>query len=177
MNNPRQAAENNNQMPQEEGEIQQEPEAPKQQINTYNLARDRQRRVIRPPQRFGHANLNCYALNIAEEVEYEEPKSYKKACKSKDKALWLQAMNEELHSLSKNKTWTLVDRSKNQQVVGCRWLFKRKEGITGSEKLRYKAKLVAKGYSQIHGVDFNEIYSLVLKHCSIRIIFMSSYLV
>ena len=155
---------------QEEENAQEEPAATEQQLETYNLARDRQRRMIRPPQRFGHADLICYALNTAEEVEHEEPKSYKEAIKSKDKTLWLEAMKEELYSLSKNQTWTLVERPKNQRVVGCRWLFKRKEGISGSDQPRYKARLVAKGYSQVQGVDFNEIYSPVVKHCSIRII-------
>ena len=89
-------------MPQEEGDTQNEPTTPDQQLGTYNLARERQRRIIRPPQRFGHADLICYALNTTEEVEHEEPKSHKKAIKSKEKALWLEAMNEELHSLSKN---------------------------------------------------------------------------
>ena len=57
--------------------------------------------MIRPPQRFGHANLICYALNTTEEVEYEEPKSYKEVVKSKEKVLWLEAMKEELYSLRK----------------------------------------------------------------------------
>ena len=103
-------------------------------------------------------------------MEHEEPKSYKEAIKSKEKASWLKAMNKELHSPNKNQTWTLVERPKNQRVVGCIWLFKRKEGIPGSEQPSYKTRLVAKGYSQVQGVDFNEIYSPVVKHYSITII-------
>ena len=48
--------------------------------------------------------------------------------------------------------------------------FKNKEGILDVEKARYKARLVAKEYTQLEGVDFNEIFSLVVKHCSIRLI-------
>lgn len=48
--------------------------------------------------------------------------------------------------------------------------FKHKEGILDVEKARYKARLVAKEYTQLEGVDFNEIFSLVVKHCSIRLI-------
>ena len=142
-----QNAEVNDQGQEEVEHVQDEPVATEQPLGTYNLARDRQRRMIRPPQRFGHADMICYAVNTAEEVEHEEPKSYKEAIKSKEKTLWLEAMKEELHSLSKNQTWTLVERPKNLKVVGCRWLFKRKESIPRSEQPRYKARLEAKGYS------------------------------
>lgn len=45
-----------------------------------------------------------------------------------------------------------------------------KEGIPGVEKPRYKARLIAKGFTRVEGVDFNEIFSHVVKHCSIRIL-------
>ena len=125
-----QNAEVNDQGQEEEEDAQNEPATTGQQLGTYNLARDRQRRMIRPPQRFGHADMICYALNTAEEVEHEEPKSYKEAIKSKEKTLWLEAMKEELHSLSKNQTWTLVERPKNQRVVVCRWLLKKERRHT-----------------------------------------------
>ena len=72
--------------------------------------------------------------------------------------------------LDKNFTWVLVDKPNEQKIVGCKWIFKRKEGIEGMEKPKYKARLVAKGFAQREGVDFNEIYSSVVKHTSIRVL-------
>jgi len=79
-------------------------------------------------------------------------------------------MNEEIISLEKNQTWKLVSLPKNQRVVGSKWVFKKKEGIPGVEAPRYKARLVTKGFTQVEGNDYNEIFSTVVKHCSIRIL-------
>lgn len=72
-------------------------------------------------------------------------------------------------SLDKNETWVL-DKPKDQRVVGCKWMFKRKEGIVRFEKPWCKARLMAKGFTQRKGVDFNKIYSPVVKHTSIRVL-------
>lgn len=142
----------------------------KQEPGSYTLARDRQRRVIRPPQKFGQADMVYYALTIAEQIDYQEPTSYKEALAGNDSCKWIEAMNEELESLNKNQTSVLVSKPKNHRVVGCKWIFKVKEGASEADNPRYKASLVAKGYSQQERIDFNEIYSPVVKHTSIRMI-------
>ncbi|CAJ2648276.1 unnamed protein product [Trifolium pratense] len=139
-------------------------------VPDYQLARDRERRVIKPPNRLGYADLICYALNAAEEVQDSEPKNFREASESIYSKDWLKAMNEEMLSLEKNQTWKLVPLPKNKRVVGSKWVFKRKEGIPGVEAPRYKARLVAKGFTQVEGVDYNEIFSPVVKHCSIRVL-------
>lgn len=55
--------------------------------------------------------------------------------------------------------------------MGCRWLYKNKEGIFGVENDRWKTRLVANGFTQVPGIDFNEIFSPIVKHTSIRILF------
>ncbi|KAE8692398.1 hypothetical protein F3Y22_tig00110839pilonHSYRG00037 [Hibiscus syriacus] len=62
----------------EEVENQQETE-PETRLDDYNLVRDRQRRTIRPPERFGHADMISYALSVAEEIEEADPNNYKEA--------------------------------------------------------------------------------------------------
>ena len=79
-------------------------------------------------------------------------------------------MEEEMASLEKNQTWTLVDCPKGQLIVGCRWLFKRKEGVEGVQSAMFKARLVARGFTQKEGVDFVEIFSPVVKHSLIRVL-------
>ena len=56
-------------------------------------------------------------------------------------------MTEEMKSLHKNQTWELVKPPGGQKIVSCKWVFKKKEGIPGTESVRYKARLVAKVYS------------------------------
>ena len=62
----------------------------------------------------------------------------------------------------------MVRLPKGKKSIRCKWVFKKKEGTTGVENARYKAKLVAKGYSQIIGVNFTDVFSLVVKHSTIR---------
>ncbi|GJS21072.1 retrovirus-related pol polyprotein from transposon TNT 1-94 [Tanacetum coccineum] len=75
-----------------------------------------------------------------------------------------------MNSRRKNKTWELVDHPAGQKLVSCKWLFKIKEGINGGQNPRYKAMLVARGFTQRTGIDYNEVFSPVVRHTSIRVI-------
>lgn len=72
-------------------------------------------------------------------------------------------------SLEKNGTWDLVKRPEKKRVIGCRWVYKKKPVIPGVEDPRFKSRLVAKGYSQVEGIDYNEVFAPVVKHVSIRL--------
>ena len=69
-------------------------------------------------------------------------------------------MFEELDALHKNHTWDMVDLSPGQSIVGCRWVYKIKTKTDGSVK-RYKAHLVAKGFTQEYGIDYEETFAPV----------------
>ena len=139
-------------------------------LDSYQLTRDRQRRIVKLVQRLSYADILAYALVVTSDLDNGEPKSYKEVVSYKEKAKWLGAMKEEMESLLKNKTWVLLDKSDNQKLVGCKWIYKKKEGIEGMEQPRYKFKLVAKGFTQKKEVDFNEIFSPVVKQTSIRVL-------
>ena len=79
-------------------------------------------------------------------------------------------MQDEMESIEKNGTWDLVKLPKDKKFVRCKWIFKRKKAMSPSEPARYKARLVSKGYSQISGIDFNDVFSIVVKHSYIRIL-------
>src|SRR6266516_4902325 len=67
-----------------------------------------------------------------------------------------------------NKVWTLVDLPDDRQAIENKWIFKRKTDADGSVTI-YKARIVAKGFRQIQGVDYDEIFSLVSMLKSVRI--------
>nr|GEW72809.1 hypothetical protein [Tanacetum cinerariifolium] len=68
-------------------------------------------------------------------------------------------------------TLELVDHSAGQKLVSCKRFFKINEGIKGVQKPRYKVRLVACGFTQRAGIDYNEVFSPVVQHTSIRVIF------
>jgi hypothetical protein len=81
-----------------------------------------------------------------------EPQNFKEAVKKEE---WRKAMNEEMISIEKNQTWKLVNMPKKKKAVGLKWVFKIKYNEDGSIQ-KHKARIVAKGYSQQHGVDLQK---------------------
>ena len=77
-------------------------------------------------------------------------------------------MKEEMDSLEENKTWELIDSPKDRKFFGCKWVFKLKKFVDGKVE-RYKDILVAKGYSQMEGIEYHDIFSPVGKLVTIRI--------
>ena len=112
----------------------------------------------------------AYAPSVAKSIENEEPQTYHEAMTSRQFMQWIIAMNKEIESLQKNHTCQLVKKPKNQNIVGYKWLFKRNEEILREEDARFKTRLVEKGHTQKEGVDFNEVFSPVVKHSSIRVL-------
>ena len=77
-------------------------------------------------------------------------------------------MHEEMNSLNKNKTYDFVELPKGKKVLKNKWVFKLKKD--GDKLVKYKAQLVVKGFSQEQGIDFDDIFSLVVKMSSIRVV-------
>ncbi|KAL0303205.1 UNVERIFIED_CONTAM: Retrovirus-related Pol polyprotein from transposon TNT 1-94 [Sesamum radiatum] len=134
------------------------------ELQTYNLARDRQRRTnVKPPSRLGYEDMVSFALLVSG----DEPTTFHGAITSQEKKEWMGAMVEE-ESLRKNYTWEPVQLPKGKKAIGCKWVYKKKPTVSEKEGEKFKARLVAKGYSQQKGIDYDEIFSPVVRHTSIR---------
>ena len=76
-------------------------------------------------------------------------------------------MQEEHDSIIANRTWSIVDLPQGWRIIGCKWVYKIKYTPSG-EIEKYKARLVAKRFSQTKGIDYNETFAPVAKFNSIR---------
>ena len=118
-------------------------------------ARERQ-----PPDFYGAR------VNIASEV-LSEPTSMTEALASPERAKWMDAMDKEMDSLHMNDVWDLVKLPKDRKAVGSKWVFKLKVGPDGQVE-RHKARLVAQGFAQKQGLDYDETFSPVVRLESLR---------
>ncbi|KAG9457094.1 hypothetical protein H6P81_001602 [Aristolochia fimbriata] len=118
-------------------------------------------RVRQPP-----AHRHDYECYFSALCSIHEPSSYREA--SSD-PLWQKAIAEELHALTKTRTWDLVSLPPGKSVIGCKWIFKVKTTADGSVD-RYKARLVAKGYTQECGIDYEETFTPVARLTSVRLL-------
>lgn len=119
-----------------------------------------------PPKRYGDYDLSMLAM----ELLVNEPQSYNEAINSSQRDEWMTAMQREYNSLVENKVWRLVERPKNHNVVKCKWVFKAKCDASGNFQ-QYKARLVARGFTQKEGVDYYDTFSPVVRHSTMRLLF------
>lgn len=132
------------------------------------LDEPRQQRQRCPPKWHDDFEMEyaAYALNAMGFVD-EVPNSLAEARERPDWLKWKDAVEDEMASLRKNNTWVLTKLPKNRTPVTCKWVFRVKRDVDGKPD-RYKARLVARGFSQRRGFDYGETYSPVDKLDTLR---------
>ncbi|KAL0533448.1 hypothetical protein IC582_030288 [Cucumis melo] len=115
---------------------------------------------------------NIFEYNVAHNIIHEnedyEPKSVDECCNRKDWPKWKGAIQTELNSLTKHEVFEpIVYTPKGVKPVGFKWVFVRKRN-ENNEVTRYKARLVAQGFSQRLGIDYEETYSPVVDAITLR---------
>jgi len=111
----------------------------------------------------GHQWANSSVLNV------EEHKSYRPARVSPQSSDWKKTMDEKLKSLNENDVWDVIPKPVGRMIVASRWVYKAKGNAQGELKW-YKAWLVAKGFSQILGQDYDDMFALVVCFDSLRLL-------
>ncbi|GKD08219.1 retrotransposon protein, putative, ty1-copia subclass, partial [Tanacetum coccineum] len=116
-------------------------------------------------------NRMCLYIDAEEHElgDLGEPANYKAALLDPESGKWMSAMNVEMQSMKDNKVWDLVDIPPNGKTVCSKWLFKKKTDMDGVVHT-YKAYLVAKGYTQTLGIDYEETLSPVADIRAFRIL-------
>ena len=94
---------------------------------------------------------------------------------SPDSAKWLEAMKSEMGSMYENKVWTLMDLPDDRQAIENKWIFKRKTDADSCVTI-YKARIVGKGFRQVQGVEYDEIFSLLAILKSVRIMLANCHI-
>jgi histone deacetylase 1/2 len=82
---------------------------------------------------------------------------------------WRDAMDSEYQALLWNRTWHLVPHPKGKNVIRCKWVYKVKRKADGTID-QYKAHLIAKGFKQRYGIDYEDTFSPMVKAMTIRLI-------
>jgi hypothetical protein len=118
----------------------------------------------RQPERYSPPDFHS---NFSLSITNDDPRTFREAVNSEDSKLYKKAMVEEMDVLDKNEAWDIVELPAGRKSVGRKWLFKEKFNEQGKVE-KHKAQLVAKGYSQVEGIDFGESFSPIAKLTSIR---------
>lgn len=117
-----------------------------------------------PPQRLIEEIFTVVSVPPKEE---KEPRNVQEALRGNRGVEWKQAMLDELKSHATNGTWELVELPTGRKPIGCRWVYKIKRDASG-KPAKYKARLVAQGYNQKYGQDFDEVYAPVIQQTTLR---------
>ncbi|GFX24399.1 retrovirus-related Pol polyprotein from transposon TNT 1-94 [Trichonephila clavipes] len=103
-------------------------------------------------------------------VEVTIPNCYKQVIRSRDASKWHDAMDKEINAMMERKVWDLVDHPNNIKILENRWVYTIKYD-ENNKIVRYKARLVARGNTQLRGESFDEVFSPVINFTIVRLFF------
>jgi hypothetical protein len=113
------------------------------------------------------------ALSATEVLGIKIPLTYKEAINDLEHGeQWREAIIEELRSLIGNGTWKEVVPPKGANIITSKWVFTIKT-LTMGVIDRFKARIVARGFTQIYGVDYDETYAPTPRHDTLRLFLAS----
>jgi len=99
----------------------------------------------------------------------DDPINFCQAMSNSNSQKWIDAMKDEMKSMKDNEVWDLVELPEGVKPISCKWIFKIKKDLKGNIE-RYKARLVAKDFTQKEGIDYKKTFSPVSSKDSFRTI-------
>jgi hypothetical protein len=135
-------------------------------VDTYDGPRSKTGRPVRPVNRFVGLSSE---MAIDGDKTILEPKSVKEALAGKDAAKWLASMESEIDNIESKGTWIETKLPEGRKAVGRKWIFKVKTDADGTV-VKYKSILVAQGFPQIPGIDYEETFAPVGGTTSLRLL-------
>jgi len=105
--------------------------------------------------------IAAYALPVVEEVITS---IYREARISLEFKMWKNAMMKKMSSLYKNDTWELTELPKGKKAIGYKRVFVKKNRSLNDDIVYYKTRVVAKSYVHREGIDYNEVFSPIVKY-------------
>lgn len=108
-----------------------------------------------------------YTANFVEVSEALQ--NHAQALTGPNASKWKAAMDEEYMALLENRTWDLVLPPANRWIIDCKWHYKVKRNAENRVE-RLKARLVARGFTQVHGLDYDDIFSPTAKATTLRVL-------
>ena len=106
---------------------------------------------------------------------YEVPDTYLDAMQSPESHLWQKTIDEGIEALTEHKTLELTTLHVGRSVVGGKWVFTVKDDQSNGK--RYKARYVAKGFSQVQGIDYHETFTATARLTSLRMLLQNNFLI
>lgn len=125
----------------------------------------KEKRTRKHPDRYGYSQV-CVGVDVN---SCDDQITLESAMNGPESVEWNKAMQEELQSFEDTNAWELVDIPVSGTIVKCKWVLKKK--FDSDNKVRYRARLVAKGFMQKKGVDYDETFSPVVRHATLRLLF------
>ena len=114
------------------------------------------------------AKLSVAAIEPSDNLEDPEPQTMTEALQHPTRGKeWEKAIQDEYNSLIQNETWELCKLPEGRKTISCKWIFRHKVDADG-KIVRLKGRLVARGFSQVYGVDYTETFAPVAKFAALR---------
>jgi len=132
---------------------------------TFEIPR-RSKQERKQPDWFSYWSMAEFAYSAI----IDTPLTFDEAIESSDKKKWQISMDEEIDAHRRNKTWKLVPRPVEKSVIDNKWIFRIKTDAAGNP-IRFKSRLVVRGFRQYKGMDYNDTFSPVARYDSARLIF------
>lgn len=164
----------NTRLPWISGEYEQESDDDKltsdgQTTNEVQPVKRRSSRVPKKPNRYSDMGSLAFltAETLCGSTDESEPSSPESATSGPNKKKWVASMADEMESMMHNRVFDVVSKPDGRKSVACRWVYALKRNSSG-KVVRYKSRLVAKGFSQVKGVDYDEVFAPVVRYETLR---------